>query len=104
MKFAAIIAASTMLVAGAALAEDAPADGPTIDGGVQMNVEAAEDISAAVGNESSASQELGNINAGTMDGDVEMGIAADEDISAAVGNKSCASQKVGSIGGDGSDC
>ncbi|MGB1539703.1 MAG: hypothetical protein ACPG80_01975 [Rickettsiales bacterium] len=103
MKLFVAMTASAMLFAGAALAEDAPG-GPKIKGGVEMNIEAGEDISAAVGNKSTAAQELGDINAGDITGDVEMGIAADGDIAAAVGNESCASQKVGSIGGEGSDC
>lgn len=103
MKLITLASILTLGLSGAAFAADAP-DGPTINGGVQMNVEAAEDISAAIGNESTASQELGNINSGNITGDIEMGVAADQDISAAIGNKACASQKVGSIGGKGSDC
>ena len=47
-------------------------DGPTIDGGVQLNVQAQEDINAAVGNEAVATQELGSIESGTMTGDIEL--------------------------------
>ena len=73
-------------------------DGPTIDGGVQLNVQAQEDINAAVGNEAVATQELGSIESGTMTGDIEMEVEATGDINAAVGNKSCADQAVGAIG------
>ena len=73
-------------------------DGPTIDGGVEMNVAADGDINAAVGNEAMASQELGSIESGTMTGDIEIGVQASGDINAAVGNKSCADQAVGAIG------
>ena len=104
MKSILIAGVSALAFASAAWAEDAPTDGPTINGGVQLNVEAAEDISAAIGNESTASQELGDINSGNITGDVEDTVAADQDISAAIGNKACSSQKVGSIGGKGSDC
>lgn len=80
------------------LADDGPTDGPTISGGVQLNVQAQEDINAAVGNEAVATQELGSIESGSMTGDVEMDVEATGDINAAVGNKSCADQAVGTIG------
>lgn len=73
-------------------------EGPTIEGGIQMNIQAAEDINAAVGNESEASQAIGAIESGEIVGDIEMGVTADGDINAAVGNKSCADQQIGSIG------
>lgn len=104
MKSFVITGLSVLALAGAAWAEEAPSDGPTIDGGVELNVEAAEDISAAIGNESTASQEIGDINSGNITGDVEEAVSAEGDISAAIGNKACSSQKVGSIGGKGSDC
>lgn len=84
------------LLAPFALAQDD--DGPTIEGGIQMNVEAAEDINAAVGNEARASQAVGAIESGNIVGDIEMGISAEQDINAAVGNDSCADQQVGTIG------
>ena len=99
-----IAGVSVLALANVAWAADAPSDGPTINGGVELNVEAGQDISAAIGNEATASQELGDINSGNITGDIEDTVVADEDISAAIGNKSCASQKVGSIGGKGSDC
>ena len=84
------------LMAPFALAQDD--DGPTIEGGIQMNVEAAEDINAAVGNDARASQAVGAIESGNIVGDIEMGISAEQDINAAVGNDSCADQEVGTIG------
>lgn len=103
--FASLILASALCFGGgAALAESAPNGGPTISGGVEIDVQAADDIAAAVGNKATAAQELGNINAGDIQGDAQIGVMADDDISAAVGNESCASQKIGSIGGAGSDC
>ena len=82
------------LVSISALAQQ----GPTIEGGVQMNVEAAQNLNAAVGNESSASQSIGAIESGKIKGDVEMTISAEENLNAAVGNKSCADQQIGTIG------
>lgn len=104
MKKVLVIAAIAALAFGSAQAEDAPSDGPTISGGVQLNEAATDDIAAGIGNESKASQEIGNINSGKITGDVEVGGEATNDISAGIGNKSCASQKIGSIGGKGSDC
>lgn len=86
-------------ITGPVLAEDAPEDGPKIKGGVQMNVEAGQDVSAAIGNEAEAEQELGAIDSGEISGDIEDTVVADEDVSAAIGNKSTAKQKVGTIGG-----
>mgnify|MGYP007063819876 CR=1 FL=1 len=77
------------------IAED---DGPTIEGGVQMTVTGTEDINAAVGLESSASQTLGAIESGTLSGDTTMTVTGTEDINAAVGDKACADQQMGTIG------
>ena len=93
------LAAAALFVAPQAYADDAPGTGPSVKGGIQMNVEAAQDVAAAVGNEAEADQELGNIDSGNIVGDVEMGISAEEDVAAAVGNESTAKQKVGTIGG-----
>lgn len=65
------ILAVSVLSATSVIAQDAPSGGPTIDGGVELNVEAGGDISAAIGEESTASQELGDINAGNITGDIE---------------------------------
>ncbi len=71
----------------------------TIDGGaVEMNIEAAENVTAAIGNESSATQEIGAIDSGKIDNEVEIGIVANENVSAAIGNKTCTDQKIGAIG------
>jgi len=85
------------LSAGVHAQTAAPA-GPTITGGVEMNIESAQNLNAAVGNESSASQSVGAIESGTIKGDVELGISAEENLNAAVGNKSCADQQIGTIG------
>jgi len=75
--------------------------GPTIEGGVQMNISAEQDVSAAIGNESSATQEIGAIDTGTISGDTEIAVEAAEDVSAAIGNKACSDQKIGTIGAKG---
>lgn len=103
MKFFTVLLASTALMAGAAQADEAPA-GPTIDGGVEMTINADGDIAAGIGKDSSASQELGNINSGKISGNVTETENATGDIAAGIGDDSCASQKIGSIGGKGSDC
>ena len=66
--FLAVVAASALSI-GSAMAED-PNNGPTISGGVQLNEAATDDIAAGIGEESKASQEIGNINSGTITGDV----------------------------------
>lgn len=94
----ALVAVSFM--ASPVFAADAPATGePNIDGAIQLNVQAGEDVAAAIGNESEADQELGNIDSGNVTGDIEDTVVADQDVSAAIGNESTAKQKVGTIGG-----
>ena len=85
-----------VLVAPWIMAQDS--DGPTIEGGVQMNISAEGDINAAVGNEANASQSVGAIESGNIVGDIEMGVEGAGDINAAVGNECCADQQVGTIG------
>lgn len=80
--------------AGLAIAQQ----GPTIEGKVEMNIKATENLNAAVGNESTASQSVGAIESGNIKGGVEMDIMATENLNAAVGNKSCADQQIGTIG------
>lgn len=97
--FIVTLALVTTMIAGNAFAQSAGAtSGPTINGGVQMNVEAADDISAAIGNEAKSTQELGAIDSGSITGDTEMSVQAADDISAAIGNESCSDQKIGTIG------
>ena len=81
----------------AATAQDAT-EGPKIEGGVEMNISAEQDVSAAIGNESSATQEIGAIDSGSIEGNTEMAVEAAEDVSAAIGNKACSDQKIGTIG------
>ena len=85
------------LVSFSALAQDT-STGPTIEGGVEMNISAEQDVSAAIGNKSSATQEIGAIDSGSIEGNTEMAVEAAEDVSAAIGNKSCSDQKIGTIG------
>ena len=96
-----IIAAAIALAmtAGGAFAQDAD-DGPTIDGNIEMNDTATDDISAAIGNEAKSDQELGDIDSGTIDGNTESTVTATDDISAAIGNESCSDQKIGTVGGE----
>ncbi len=92
-------ALATFLFAGTAFAQSSgAASGPTIDGGVEMTVSAEQDVSAAIGNESSATQEIGAIDSGTITGDIATNVEAAEDVSAAIGNKACSDQKIGTIG------
>ncbi len=96
IKFFAASALALTLVSFSATAQDS--DGPTIEGGVQMNISAEQDVSAAIGNKSSATQEIGAIDSGTIEGDTEIAVEAAEDVSAAIGNKACSDQKIGTIG------
>lgn len=82
-----------------ALADDSATSGPKIDGTVELTVTADQDVDAAIGNESKATQELGDIDSGTVDGNITSTIQAGEDVSASIGNKSCTDQKIGTIGG-----
>lgn len=84
------------LVAAPAFAQEA--SGPTINGAVELNVQAGQNLNAAVGNQSKASQALGSIESGNIEGNVETVVVADQNLNAAVGNKSCADQQVGTIG------
>lgn len=72
--------------------------GPAITGGVEVTIEAAQNLNAAVGNESSASQAIGAVESGTIKGDLALTISAEQNLNAAVGNKSCADQQIGTIG------
>ncbi len=85
------------LVSFAASAQD-DSTGPQIEGGVEMNISAEQDVSAAIGNQSSATQEIGAIDSGSIEGNTEMAVEAAEDVSAAIGNKACSDQKIGTIG------
>ena len=87
---------SLSLMSFSAIAADD--DGPTIEGGVQMNISAEQDVSAAIGESSSATQEIGAIDSGTISGDTEILVEAAEDVSAAIGDKACSDQKIGTIG------
>ena len=73
-------------------------DGPMIDGGLQMTVTGSEDINAAVGVDSTASQTMGAIESGTLSGDTTLTVTGTGDIDAAVGDKACADQQMGTIG------
>ena len=73
-------------------------DGPTIEGGVEMNISAEGNINAAVGNEAMSSHSIGAFDSRNIDGATEIRVQAAGDINAAVGNKSCADQQVGTIG------
>lgn len=95
-----IFAASVLgvsLMSFAVVAQDS-SSGPTIEGGVEMNISAEQDVSAAIGNQSSATQEIGAIDSGSIEGNTEIAVEAAEDVSAAIGNKSCSDQKIGTIG------
>lgn len=97
-----ILAASVLALTMASFGAQADdSDGPTIEGGVQLNISAEQDVSAAIGNKSSATQEIGSIDSGTIEGDTEIAVEAAEDVSAAIGNKSCSDQKIGTIGAKG---
>lgn len=82
--------------AGLAMAQQQ--QGPDIEGNVKMTIESAQNLNAAVGNESTASQAIGAIESGSIKGDLTMTIEAQQNLNAAVGNKSCADQQIGTIG------
>ncbi len=104
MKILTTTLAAALLMSTSVMAESAPAGGPTIDGGVKIDLNADANIAAGIGNESKAAQELGNINDGNISGGVDEVENYTGNIAAGIGNKSCASQKIGSIGGKGDDC
>lgn len=90
------------LISFSATAQDAT-DGPSISGGVQMEVTATDDVAASIGNESKATQEMGAIDSGDIKGDTTMVVTGTNDVSASIGNKSCSDQKIGTIGAK-NDC
>jgi hypothetical protein len=99
-KIIAITAISFACISSAYAQSAAPAaSGPNITGSVEMGVQATDDVAAAIGNESSSTQEIGNIDSGTVDGNITTDTTATNDVSAAIGNKSCTDQKIGTIGG-----
>ena len=96
-----LIVAAAIAIAmtvGGAFAQAAD-DGPTIDGNITLEDTASEDVSAAIGNDAKADQELGDVDSGTIDGYLISTTTDTEDVSAAIGNDSCSDQKVGTIGG-----
>lgn len=95
-----IVATSLLVLSASAFAQGA---GPSIDGEVKMKIEALQNLNAAVGNESSASQAIGAIESGNIKGGIDMVISAEQNLNAAVGNKACSDQQIGTIG-KGSSC
>ncbi len=93
MKKLGLLATAMLFSIGSSYAQD-----PTIEGGVELNISAEQDVSAAIGNESSATQEIGAIDSGNIEGNTAITIEAAEDVSAAIGNKACSDQKIGTIG------
>lgn len=100
--FIAALALTFALGAGSALAQSATS-GPTIDGGVELNVTADQDVSAAIGDGADSTQEIGSIDSGNITGDIEETVQAAEDVSASIGKDSCSDQKIGTIGAS-ADC
>lgn len=90
-----LITATAMFLAFQVQAQQA---GPDIKGDVKMNINAAKNLNAAVGNETTASQAIGAIESGTIKGNTDMKINTTENLNAAVGNESCADQQIGTIG------
>lgn len=80
-----------------AFADDTP-DGPKLDGATEIIANDVQAINAAIGNESSATQEIMDIDSGSVEGDVTIEGADIQAIDAAIGNESCSDQKIGSIG------
>lgn len=72
--------------------------GPKIIGGVEMTVEAAGVVNAAIGDGSSASQSIGAIESGNIDGNLLMTIGANAAVNASIGKGTCADQQIGTIG------
>tara|TARA_B110000902_G_scaffold225980_1_gene264319 strand:- start:585 stop:854 length:270 start_codon:yes stop_codon:yes gene_type:complete len=69
-----------------------------IDGGVQMDVSAEQDVNASIGKDSIAAQSIGAIESGDLSGDIQIGVEAAEDVNAAIGDGACAQQEIGTIG------
>ena len=69
-----------------------------IDGGVQMDVSAEQDVNASIGKDSIAAQSIGAIESGDLSGDIQIGVEAAEDVNAAIGDGACAPQEIGTIG------
>lgn len=92
-----LITAAAMFLALQVQAQQQQA-GPDVKGNIKMDINAAKNLNAAVGNETTASQAVGAIESGTIKGDTTMKINAAENLDAAVGNKSCADQQIGTIG------
>lgn len=101
-KFAAI-AAISVLSAGPALADGT---GPKIGGNANVTIGTTgtveQNVSAGVGNESEARQDLLSVKSGEVGGNVNMKLdgSVKQNVAAGVGNKSKACQSVGSIGGN----
>ncbi|MFC1673674.1 hypothetical protein ACFL12_05925 [Pseudomonadota bacterium] len=98
MKKILVVAVISLAGISSAYAQNATS-GPKIDGTVELEATATNDVTAAIGNESSATQEIGNIDSGSIDGNITSVVTGTDDVSAAIGNKSCSDQKIGTIGG-----
>jgi len=70
----------------------------SIDGGVQMDISAEQDVNASIGKDSIAAQSIGAIESGDLEGDIQIGVEAAEDVNAAIGDGACAQQEIGTIG------
>mgnify|MGYP006089185153 CR=1 len=88
-----LLVAMLMCVSFFAVAQDLK-----IDGGVQMDVSAEQDVNASIGKDSIAAQSIGAIESGDLSGDIQIGVEAAEDVNAAIGDGACAQQEIGTIG------
>ena len=88
-----LLVAMLMCVSFFAVAQDLK-----IDGGVQMDVSAEQDVNASIGKDSIAAQSIGAIESGDLSGDIQIGVEAAEDVNADIGDGACAQQEIGTIG------
>lgn len=100
MKKQLLLYITVLLFSASVFADNAPV-GPTVgDANIMVSGEGV--TSASIGENTTAAQEVGTIDAGNID-TVGIEVEAEGDTDAAIGEDSCAEQKVGSIGGQ-NDC
>ncbi len=79
----------------AVLSSDSPAGGPVLDGATEIMINDVQAVNAAIGNESSSTQEIMAVDADEVTGDLTMIVTA---VDTAIGNEACSNQKNGTVG------
>jgi hypothetical protein len=98
MKKLTFVAIALALTSTAALANNAPSGGPVLDGATEIMINDVQTVNAAIGNESSATQEIMAVDAGNVTGDLTLEATAIDAVDAAIGNEACSDQKIGTVG------